>query len=241
MVAYYPDRETSLDVARALLDGGTTYLEIQFPFSDPTADGLYIQNACSRALNRGFTLSRGFKLVEDICGLSKTPVFIMCYANTVFFGGVENFLRRCRDAGAVGLIVPDLPVDYDEQLFETAAARGLHAVPVVSPTVTERRLQSIMAIKPVYIYAALRKGITGKTTIIGNDNVDFLANIRKLAPDEGVMILAGFGISSRDQLQLLASHVDASIIGSALVRVIMESDPGKVYEAVKAKMEELLG
>ncbi|MCK4805153.1 MAG: tryptophan synthase subunit alpha [Spirochaetes bacterium] len=46
MVAFYPDRESSIEVARALIDGGCNYLEVQFPFSDPTADGAYIQKAC---------------------------------------------------------------------------------------------------------------------------------------------------------------------------------------------------
>ena len=37
MVAFYPDREQSLQVAGALIDGGASYIELQFPFSDPTA------------------------------------------------------------------------------------------------------------------------------------------------------------------------------------------------------------
>ena len=50
MVAFYPDRPQSLEVARGLAEGGCAYLELQFPFSDPTADGPDIQAACSAAL-----------------------------------------------------------------------------------------------------------------------------------------------------------------------------------------------
>ena len=60
MIPFYPNREISGMVARALTDGGVKYLEIQFPFSDPTADGPAIQKACSQALAAGFRVSKGF-------------------------------------------------------------------------------------------------------------------------------------------------------------------------------------
>ena len=54
MVAYYPDRERSLEVARAFVDGGASYLEIQFPFSDPSVDGPVIQSACTASAGGRF-------------------------------------------------------------------------------------------------------------------------------------------------------------------------------------------
>ena len=57
MVASYPDKATSLAVARGLAAGGASYIEVQFPFSDPTADGPLIQEACDTALRIGFILA----------------------------------------------------------------------------------------------------------------------------------------------------------------------------------------
>ena len=51
LVAAFPDWETSLRVGEAMIDGGAGLLEVQFPFSDPTADGPYIQRACADALD----------------------------------------------------------------------------------------------------------------------------------------------------------------------------------------------
>ncbi|MEW5816960.1 MAG: tryptophan synthase subunit alpha, partial [Spirochaetota bacterium] len=60
IVAGYPDMERSFEAARGLIDGGAAYLEVQFPFSDPSADGVAIQKACSEALAGGFTTGKGF-------------------------------------------------------------------------------------------------------------------------------------------------------------------------------------
>jgi tryptophan synthase alpha chain len=237
MVACYPDRESSKEYARALIDGGSCYLEIQFPFSDPTADGKYIQIACNRALQQGFTISQGFDLVSQIRIFTDTPIFIMCYGNTVFFHGVEKFLHRCKGAAVQGLIVPDLPPDYDEGLYKMGEKMGLSIVPVVAPTVKGR----ILDLNPEYIYAALRTGITGQQTSIGEENLGFLERIRHFGGSGDIRILAGFGISSKDQIETLSPHVHASIVGSAFIREAMNNMGKTIYDVILAKMKRLLG
>jgi len=240
MVAHYPDGAASKEVAAAMIDGGSSYLEIQFPFSDPTADGPAIQTACTQALQHGFDVERGFQLVSSIRCISEIPIFIMCYGNTLFHGGVGAFIERCAKVGVQGLIVPDLPFDYDEGLYSLSKKYGIDAVPVVAPTITQGRLRAILRDKPRYLYAALRKGITGEITEIGNDNISFLQGIDKTAGNAKLRILAGFGISRKEQVDLLSPHVHASIVGSAFVRAIMEHGDGGVYGAVKEKMGELI-
>jgi tryptophan synthase alpha chain len=235
MVSFYPDRETSVDIARALIDGGSSYLEIQFPFSDPSADGKYIQEACSTALREGFKVSLGFELVKKLKSFSDIPLFVMGYANTVYFKGVNNFLEDCIRAGVHGLIIPDLPPDYDEDLFSLGTKAGVHIVPVIAPTVLEERLERIMSVEPEYVYAVLRKGITGDYTAIGDDNLGFL---KKLG-NYGVKILAGFGISTREQVEALSPFVHASIIGTAFIRQIKENLSKSPYESVFDKIKEI--
>ncbi|MGB1239838.1 MAG: tryptophan synthase subunit alpha, partial [Pseudomonadales bacterium] len=46
----YPSVAQSLHLMTLLLERGVTVLEVQFPFSDPVADGPVITNACHRAL-----------------------------------------------------------------------------------------------------------------------------------------------------------------------------------------------
>jgi tryptophan synthase alpha chain len=241
MVACYPDRESSMEYARALIDGGSCYLEIQFPFSDPTADGKYIQAACNRALQQGFTVAQGFDLVSNIRTFTDTPIFIMCYGNTVFFHGVEKFLGRCKRAAVQGLIVPDLPPEYDEGLYPIGEELGLSIVPVVAPTVKEDRLRRILNLNLQYIYAALRTGTTGQQTVIGEENLGFLESIRLISRSRDIRILAGFGISSREQIETLSPYVHAPIIGSAFIREVMNNREKNIYGVILAKMKRLLG
>ena len=140
MVAYFPDREGSLEVARALADGGAAYLEVQFPFSDPSADGPAIQDACSSALKAGFRTADGFQLVREIGKASGVPVFIMAYAGMAFAGGISRFLDTAKEHGAAGVIIPDLMPGMDEGLYLAAKDRELHSVPVLTPFTHQDRL-----------------------------------------------------------------------------------------------------
>jgi tryptophan synthase alpha chain len=236
LVAFYPDRDRSLEVARALTDGGAAYLEVQFPFSEPTADGPVIQRACAQALERGFSVDEGFRLLDGIRGFATVPVFVMSYANIAYRAGVQRFVQRCRDAGASGIIVPDLPPDSDEGLYAAAAAAGLDAIPVVAPTITDARLGLLKALRVTFLYAALRKGITGAATEIGKENIDFLSRLGPV----GAKILAGFGISQRSQIKALAPHVHACIVGSALIEATAAAGGDSPYTAVRARLESLL-
>ncbi len=237
MVAFSPDRAGSLDVARGLAESGSSYLEVQFPFSDPTADGPDIQRACGAALEAGFTMNEGFRLVAEICAFARQPLFIMSYANLVFTRGVEKFLTESREAGAHGVIVPDLPPDYDEGLFTMASRFGLVAMPVMSPSMKEKRLARISSLAPSCIYATLRTGTTGPSTTLNEEGRAFLARCASLSP--GVKVFGGFGISTREQVVAFQPLVHAVVVGSALVREVARGpDPRR---AVRAKVEELMG
>ncbi len=239
MVAFYPDYGKSLEVARALIEGGASIVEVQFPFSDPSADGPVIQRACKVALERGFSVEWGLKLLKRVKELGDDiPVFLMSYANIVFTRGIKDFLKQLASIGVSGIIVPDLPPDYDEGLYETGREIGIDVIPVATVTVKPHRLEEILAVKPRYLYVALRKGITGERTYIDKRTVAFLDNIR----GRDIKILGGFGISERKQVDVLMPHVYAAVVGSAFVREIQRNGENKnPYRSVLNKIRELVG
>jgi tryptophan synthase alpha chain len=239
LVAFNPDRAASLEVARGLVEGGCAYLELQFPFSDPTADGPDIQRACGAALAAGFTTDRGFRLAAEIAAESPVPVFVMSYANPVFTRGVKRFLGECRECGVAGVIVPDLPLGCDEGLFEAAAATGIAAVPVVSPSISDARLAAVAAIDPGWLYATLRIGTTGSRDGAGSSGLDLLSRISALPNAARIKVLGGFGVSSAEQVTRVRSMVHAVVVGSAFVREIEKSEDPRT--AVREKMRELAG
>lgn len=243
MIPWYPDLECSFRVAQALLDAGVGCLEVQFPYSDPTADGPAIQKACSDALEAGFRVAEGFAFLDRLRAYRDVPLFLMSYAGLVYRRGVGEFVRRAADHGVTGLIVPDLPPGSDEGLYDAAAQYGISAVPVLVTSAGPGRIAAAAATKPSYIYAALRSGITGERTVIGRENLDFLDRLRPI----GAELMAGFGVQTADQVRALAGHVQTVVVGSAFVRAI-EAAAGRtperhdaVYRAVRDLAQELVG
>ncbi len=237
LVAGYPDRARSLEVARGLAEGGCTYLELQFPFSDPTADGPDIQRACSVALDAGFRVDAGFELAAEICRVAGVPVFLMSYGNLLFTRGMARFLSDASSSGARGVIVPDLPPDYDEGLFRAAAEFHLAAVPVLSPSMRNGRLERTTSLGAEYLYVTLRTGTTGAFTEVGGPGLAFLSRVARASG--GAKIMGGFGVSSHEQVVAFSPLVHAVIVGSALVRVVAEG--GDIRAGVRKKLQELNG
>ena len=238
MVAGYPSLEASWDVARALIDGGSTYLEVQFPFSDPSADGVPIQKACTVALDNGFKVRQGFDLISRIRSITRVPIFIMSYASIVVARGIGDFITTAKECGASGLIIPDLMPGYDENLYAEARNRQVDVIPVIAPGVTDVRLDEILALGFPYLYASLRVGITGSRTELSADVLHFIDRLKAT----NRKILAGFGIQSREQVITLREHVHALVVGSALVRSVDRAVSGNldVYDTVRKTVSELV-
>jgi len=240
LVAGFPTLEDSLTVAKALADGGAAYLEIQFPFSDPSADGPAIQGACTEALSLGFKVDQGFAMVTTVRKLYPSlPIFIMSYGTLVFRRGVKEFCRLSKASGADGLIIPDLAPGSDEGLFAEGRAQRLKIVPVIVPTVPSQRLGEILSLEPEYVYTAIRAEITGSHSEISQDLKTFLKNLTS----RKVKVLAGFGIDSRSQVESLATVCHSLVVGSAFVRIVhLKKDQGEkdLYQAIKEKTESLV-
>lgn len=236
-IPYYPNRRSSLDAIRALCDAGVSYLEIQFPFSDPTADGPTIQDACSTALAAGFTVADGFAFIDEVRSFTDIPIFLMCYGSLVFTPGVDSFVSRARAHGVRGLIVPDFPPDYDAGLYEAGRREGIAIVPVLVSTSKEERVRRALEQEPEYIYVALRTGTTGGETELSAETIAFLDRLRA----SGARVFGGFGIRRPEQVAALAPHCEAAVVGSAFVRAIASAgESGSPYEPVRRLAESLL-
>jgi len=240
LVAGYPTDELALTAARALVNGGADILEIQLPFSDPSADGPAIQGACTTVLERKYRTADGLKFIETLHKeFPETQIYIMSYGSLIYTPGVENFCKKAAAAGVKGMIIPDLPFDHDEGLTAACKANGMINIPVAAPSMAPDRLEKLAKAGFPYIYAALRTGITGTDTTIDDATLDFLKKVCA----GGSKIYGGFGISNGQQSKALASSVEAVVAGSVFVRIITENadNKDKLYEAVKAKAEEITG
>ena len=236
-VAGYPDDETALAAGEALIDGGAGILEIQLAFSDPSADGVAIQTACSSVLRRGYTVADGLAYIRRLHELHHDiPLYLMTYASLAYRPGIEVFVKNAHESGITGFIIPDLPFDCDEGLDAACRKYGCSRIPVAAPSMTKERLHKMATAGYEYIYTVLRAGITGGKTVITDEMFDFL----KAAGEGGSKLLAGFGITSGEQAKLLAPHVYAVIAGSVFVNIITDNydcrNPEKSKKIIRDKI-----
>ncbi|MBQ9205728.1 MAG: tryptophan synthase subunit alpha [Treponema sp.] len=240
LVAGYPTDELALTAARSLVKGGADILEIQLPFSDPSADGPAIQTACTKVLERKYRTADGLSFIKQIHSeFPEIPIYIMSYGSLIFTPGIREFCKKAAKCGVKGMIIPDLPFDFDEGLTAACKENGMVNIPVAAPSMSEERLHKLVHAGFPFIYAALRVGITGSDTKIDADTLEFL----KKVSEGGSKVYGGFGISNGEQAKALASSVEAIVAGSVFVRIITknQNDAAALAKEVEAKARELTG
>lgn len=238
LVAGYPTEEIALTAAKALVEGGADILEVQLPFSDPSADGPAIQSACTEVLAGKYRSADGLNFIEKLHKeFPAIEIYLMSYASLVYTPGIKEFCRKAAQCGVKGMIIPDLPFDFDEGLTAACKENGMINIPVAAPSMSEERLAKMANAGFPYIYAALRTGITGTDTKIEKSTLDFLQKVKS----GGSKVYGGFGISNGEQSRALGCYVEAVVAGSVFVRIINKNrnDKSKLYEEVKSKAMEL--
>jgi tryptophan synthase alpha chain len=191
-------------------------VEIGVPFTDPMADGVTIQRSSHAAIAQGVTLRWILSELREMPALN-TPVLLMSYLNPLLAFGLGALAAAAADARVAGFIVPDLPFDESDDLRQELDTRGIAAVQMVTPVTRPDRMQQVCASSQGFVYAVTMTGTTGNNVAVPADVARYLDGVRELAP---VPVCAGFGIRSRQQVELLRGHVDGVVIGSALVEVL---------------------
>jgi tryptophan synthase alpha chain len=239
MTAGLPSLSTSADLFAAMAESGADAFEVGIPYSDPMMDGPTIQAGNHRALAGGTTLEAGLEVVAEVVARTGKPTLVMTYANPIFRIGPQAFAQRCREAGASGVIVADLPLEEAAAIQRPIEATGLGMVLFAAPTATEARLKAIAAAEPVFIYGIADLGVTGERSRSSVHARELAARIREVTE---VPLVMGVGISTPDQVRSLAGEADGIIVGSALVRRVLEApdDPTAVAE-VGSAVSDLVG
>jgi tryptophan synthase alpha chain len=219
--AGFPTLEASRRIVLAAAEAGATAIEIGAPFSDPIADGPTIQHSSQAALAAGVTFDGILRLVGDLRTQIDTPLVLMGYANTFLRRGFGATARELAAAGADGIIVPDLPPEEADELIAAAREVELATIFLVAQTTGPERARAICAASTGFVYYVARLGVTGEGTGLAAGLAGRLAALKETA---GLPVAAGFGISTPEEVRVVTEHADAAIIGSALVRSIIEAE-----------------
>lgn len=230
-----PDLETTLAIIDELETAGADVLELGVPYSDPLADGPVIQRASTRALRGQVNIRTCMEIALKARQRgSELPFVLFTYYNPVLQMGIDTFFAELLKHEISGLIIPDLPIEEAEELRARCREEGVHLIPLVAPTSSER-IARIVNGASGFIYCVSSLGVTGERASF-HESVDaFIESVRQ-ATDLPVAV--GFGISTPEQVARFARICDGVVVGSAIVRKVEEVIP--LLEHPSSRQEGLL-
>lgn len=210
-----PDIETTEKIVLAMVEAGADLIELGIPFSDPTAEGVVIQEANLRALKGNITTDDIFEMVVRLRKKISVPMVFMTYANVVFSYGIEKFVKRSVDIGMDGIILPDIPYEEKEEFSSVCDAYGFDYISLIAPTSCER-IQKIAKDAKGFVYCVSSLGVTGTRTEITSDIAGMVNQVKEV---NQIPCAVGFGISTPEVAQKMAKQSDGVIVGSAIVKL----------------------
>jgi tryptophan synthase alpha chain len=225
--------EDWVEVLQAVVAAGADAVEVGIPFSDPMMDGPVIQEASILALARRTTPQA---VIDGIAAAAVgVPIAVMTYYNIVYRAGHYRMARSLAEAGISAAIVPDLSLEELGPWAEQADDAGIETVLLVAPSTPEDRVARLCARSRGFVYAVARMGVTGERTDLGDEATAVVERIRR-ATD--VPVCVGVGVSTPEQAVAACAVADGVIVGSALVRRLVE---GGGVEAAAGFVGELRG
>ena len=222
LMAGHPSAKRSIDVGKRLAASGVAALEIGIPHSDPLADGPVIQRAGQSALEHGMTVAGAIEVAAAVAK-EGVPVVLMTYINPVLSYDPRRFAAEAAQAGVAGVIVPDLPIEEAEPVTGWLRSTALDTIFMVAPTTPPDRIGTIAAHSTGFLYCVT----------VPEAMPELFAEVKK---HTSLPVAAGFGISRQEHMKALRGHVDAAVVGSAIVDEIDRAGDGValVRELLKA-------
>jgi len=207
------------DVVAAVADAGADAIEIGIPFSDPVMDGPVIQAASERAIADGATPLSILDELRDVD--AGVPLAVMTYYNIAFRMGLARFASSLVDAGVAAAILPDLPLEEVGPWARAADRAGVETVLLSAPTAPDDRLGRVCERSRGFVYAVGLLGVTGERDALAS-SATVIARRLKQVTDKPVLV--GVGVSNAAQAVEVCQVADGVVIGTALIRRLLEGE-----------------
>jgi len=215
VVCGYPSFDDNWKELEIMQSYDVDLVELQFPFSEPSADGPLFVKANQEAIESGVHVEDCFAFMKKVTEHFSFKVVMMGYYNTVFKTGHRLFLQRLKEAGADGFILPDLPIEEAGQLHEIAAELELSPIVLMTPTNSDERLAELANAADGFIYTVARKGVTGSNTEMNNEVSQFIDRCRQ---HTHLPLAVGFGVSNSKDIEFIGQYADIAVIGTAALK-----------------------
>lgn len=220
ITAGYPAANDTPALLYAMQEGGASIIELGVPYTDPQADGATIQHTNQVAIKGGTSeISQCLQMIKtsrEQYGLT-VPVILMGYYNPFYQYGLEKLCQDTKDAGGDGYIVVDLPPEEGLELNEYCLKYSLSNVPLIAPTSSMERIESLVNIASTFLYCVSVTGVTGARDTLPADLEEFIQRVRSKTP---LPLAVGFGISNPIMVQGVSNIADGVVIGSAILKAM---------------------
>lgn len=235
----FPDLEATCELVPALVAAGADALELGVPFSDPLAEGPTIQESSYRSLLKGTTMADCLRVLEEVRPqVPETPLILMGYYNPVFNYGIVPFTDKCQKIGVDGLITVDLPGSEASPLTDACNARDISVIPLLAPTSTDASIEEACKGASGFVYCISVTGVTGARDQLSGRSFELVDRVRARTD---LPLSVGFGISRREHVEEVGQVADAAVVGSALVRIMLDSPRKELVQRTAELVSELAG
>jgi tryptophan synthase alpha chain len=217
IVLGYPSLEESFHLIKEMVEAGVDLMELQIPFSEPTADGPVIVRANQEVLKMGTTVDNCLALARNATQSFNIPFLFMTYYNIPFKYGITRFVSAMSGIGIKGAIIPDIPPEEGKDYLEAINRHGLAPILIFSPNTSTERMKYIASFASGFIYCVARKGVTGKDTDFSSELAAYVARCREATQ---LPIAVGFGIQEKRDVDFLKGKADIAVIGTQSIRIM---------------------
>lgn len=232
--AGHPTPDSTANIIEILEKNQIDFVEVGIPFTDPMADGPVIQDAATKSLRNGTTLSKIFAQVKEARRHGvKMPLILMGYLNPIYHMGYEEFFRNCKEADVDGVIIPDLPFnDYLQEVKPIADSYNIRIIMLITPETSDERIHFIDDHTDGFIYMVSSAATTGAQKEFDQKKQAYFNKVNNMSLKHPRMI--GFGISNKQTLESAQANAAGAIIGSKFVTLLDElQDAQKAVDALK--------
>ena len=124
-----------------------------------------------------------------------------------------------------------MPYEESALIHPALKAHGISLVQLVSLTSPPERVKKLAEASEGFIYAVTVNGITGARSSFANELQAHFASLKSLSH---IPVLAGFGISTPEQVKSFGEFADGVIVGSKIVTALENQDWATIEALVQA-------
>lgn len=238
VIPYIVGGDGGFEKTRMLLDlierQNPAAIEIGIPFSDSSSDGETIQSASKRAIDSGVNINNIIEFLQNYDGSSHIPKIIMTYLNPVIKFGIDKFFSEISRANVKGVIIPDLPVSEYEMINSRCEKFGVEIISLITPNTTDERINYIESKSSGFLYLVTVNGTTGARSSFDDEVFKRIKRIKSLVK---LPLVAGFGISTRNQIEAMNSVCDGAIVGSRIVKLANDDNFDGIVDLLVMKKQ----